>query len=493
MTRLVFAITLLFFAFATSHGQNRDKDAPNRPAAEPDPALWTTKLAVSATPAPKPLLKYEFLPHPRDRATGNAAVGYQRAVIVRPEWPRDPKKSQEQHELLDGWSATPVEQLPTGKIEAFLFGYRDLLAELDDAARRTTCDWQTERMKAEDITRLLPSVQGNRETQRIISLKARMELGEKKFPDAMRSIQTGFQMAKHVGEGSTLIEFLVGQSMASTMIGRVDDWIGRADSPNLYWAFTSLPKPFLNPRFALDGEVRFQEGFLPALKEMERGPVSEDVATTTLANWCKNLSGATAGELGGLENLAANVGVAAMAGVQGPGAKKELLARGLAKKDVDAMPAAQAVLLRSVYKHRDIWDDQVKCFSLPTHKAFAELERIDRQAKKARAEAKDDALFAVMTLLYPAVQKVHFAQARFERRVALIRALEAVRLQIAADGGAIPVSLDAVTAVAVPEDPFFAKPFEYSATEAGFKLVAPPLPGYGRNMGEHVYDVTVRK
>jgi hypothetical protein len=492
MRRFLLACAIPLFAIATTHGQNRVKDGPNRPAEEPDPALWTTKLTIGAPPAPKPLLKYELLPTARDRVPGNAAIGYQRAVIVRPEWPRDPKKSQEQHDLLDGWSATPVEQLPTGKIEAFLLGYRDLLAELDESARRTTCDWQTERMKAEDISRLLPSVQGNRETQRIVSLKSRMELGAKKFPEALRSIQTGFQMAKHVGEGSTLIEFLVGQSMASYMIGRTDEWIGRADSPNLYWAFTTLPKPFIDPRFALDGEVRFQEGFLPALKEMERGPVSEDVATTTLANWCKNLTGASGVELGGLENLAANVGVAAMAGVQGPGAKKDLLARGLAKKDVDAMPAAQAVLLRSIYRHRGVWDDQVKCFSLPPHKAFLELERIDRQAKKARTEAKDDALFAVMTLLYPAVQKVHFAHARFERRVALVRALEAVRLQIAADG-AIPKSLDAVAVVAVPEDPFTGKPFEYSATATGFKLVAPPLPGYGRNMGEQVYDVTLRR
>lgn len=493
MRRFLLTLALPLLALTSTQGQNRDKDGPNRPAEEPDPALWTTKLAVSATPAPKPLLKYELLPAARDRVPGNAAIGYQRAVILRPEWPRDPKKSQDQHDLLDGWSAMPVEQLPTGKIEAFLFGYRDLLAELDESARRTTCDWQTERMKAEDISRLLPSVQGNREAQRILSLKCRMELGEKKFPEALRSMQTGFQMAKHVGEGSTLIEFLVGQAMASHMIGRVDEWIGRADSPNLYWAFSTLPRPFLNPRLALDGEVRFQEGFLPALKEMERGPVSEDVATTTLANWCKNLSGGSNAELGGLENLASNVGIATMAAVQGAGAKKELLARGLAKKDVDAMPAAQAVLLRSIYKHRDVWDDQVKCFSLPIHKAFTELERIDRQAKKARAEAKNDALFAVMTLLYPAVQKVHFAQARFERRVALIRAHEAVRLQIAADNGAVPKSLDAVSVVAVPDDPFFAKPFEYSATETGFKLVAPPLPGYGRNMGEHVYDATLRK
>jgi hypothetical protein len=482
---------LVFPVAANSHAQPPVKDAP--PGAvgrEPDPALWTTKLSITPTAAPKPLLKYELLPSARDRSLGNAAVGYQRAIILRPEWPRDPKKSQEQNDQLDQWAALPVEQLPTAKMEAFLTAYRDLLAEVDEAARRKTCDWQTEKLKAEEISRILPSVQGHRELQRVLSLKARMELGEKKFPEALRTLQTGFQMSKHVGEGSTLIEFLVGQAMASVMIGRVDDWVGRADSPNLYWSFTTLPKPLLNPRNALDGEARFQDAFLPGLKELERGPVSEEFAANTLTGWCKALSGS---DPTGLEDLASNFGVAAMAAVQGPAAKKDLLARGLAKKDVDAMPAAQAVLLRSVYRHRELWDEQVKCFSLPVHKGLAEMERIEQQVKKARAGAKDDALFAVMALLYPAVQKVHFAHARFERRVALVRALEAVRLQVAADAGAVPKALADVTAVPVPDDPFTGKPFEYTTTDGGFKLVAPPLPNYGRNMGEHIYDVTVRK
>lgn len=493
MLRLLLVLAIPLLAVATLHGQNPAKDAPNEPPREPDPELWTTKLSITATPAPRPLLKYELLPSLRERTPGNAAIGYQRAIILRPEWPRDPKKSQEQSDLLDRWNSLPVEQLPTAKMQAFLSAYRDLLMELDDSARRTYCDWQTEKLKADDIGRLLPSVQGHRELQRILSLKCRMELSEKKYPEAIRTLQTGFQSAKYVGEGSTLIEYLVGQAMAAIMISRVDDWIGQPDAPNLYWSLTTLPRPLLDPRVALDGEVRFQESFLPALKEMERGPVSEELATNTLTNWCKTLGRGDSPELGGLENLANNVGIATMAVLHAPAAKKDLLARGIAKNDVEAMPAAQAVLLRSIYRHREVWDDQVKCFSLPIHQAFAELDRIERQAKKARTQAKDDALFAAMSLLYPAVQKVHFAHARFERRIALIRTLEAIRMQIATDGGTLPKSLENVTVVPVPDDPFLAKPFEYERTPTGFKLVAPPLPGYGRNMGEHVYEVTLRK
>lgn len=476
----------------TSNAQPPAKDGPAG-AREPDPALWTTKLTVTPSPAPKPALKFELLPPARERFAGNAAVGYQRAVILRPAWPRDPKQSQEQGETLNRWEQLPVEQLPSAKMGAFLIAYADMLDETTDAARRRSCEWQTDRLTAENISRLLPSVQGNREVMRILSLKCRMELGEKKFPDALHTLQTGFQMSKHVGEGSTLIELLVGQALASTMVGRVHDWVGREGSPNLYWALTALPRPFINPRPALDGEARFQESFLPMLKEMERGPVSEEAATTSLTTWVKTLAGGTAGELGGLEAFAQNFSVATMAAVQGPSAKKDLIARGLAKKDVDAMPNAQAVLLRTVYRHRDQWDDQVKLFSLPVHTALPEMEKIELQIKKAKADAKGDAIFAVMSLLYPAVQKVHFSHARLERRVAHLRALEAVRLQIAFDGGKVPAALADVTVVPIPDDPFTGKPFEYTAKADGFTLTAPRLKRNEPNLGEHVYEVTVRK
>ncbi len=493
MTRLILVLIIPFMAFATIEAQTPVKDGPDRPANEPDPALWTSKLSISATLAPKPLLKWELLPFARDRSSGNAALGYQRAIVLRPEWPRDPKKSQEQNDLMDQWGTLPVEQLPTAKMEAFLFAYRDLLSEVDESARRTTCDWQTEKLKAEEMTRLLPLVQGHRELQRIVSLRCRKELSEKNFADALRTLQTGFQMGKHVGEGSTLIEFLVGQAMSAIMIGRVDDWIGSENSPNLYWAFSTLPHPFINPRMALDGEVRFLESSLPQLRELERGPVSDELAMATLTNWYKNLGGRSAAERGGLENLATNVGIATMAAVQTPAARKFLIERGADKKDVDAMPPAQAVLLRSLNRHRDVWEEQVACFSLPISRAFQELDRIERTAKKARADHKDDTLFAVMSLLYPAVQKVHFAHARLIRRIELIRTLEALRLQIATDEGKIPDSLDNVTVVEVPKDPFTNRPFEYAPSKNGFRLVAPPLPGLGRGMGEHIYDITLRK
>ena len=45
----------------------------------------------------------------------------------------------------------------------------------------------------------------------------------------------------------------------------------------------------------------------------------------------------------------------------------------------------------------------------------------------------------------PAVTKVMIAQNRLERRIALLRAIEALRMHAAANGGQLPESLDQVT------------------------------------------------
>ena len=50
-------------------------------------------------------------------------------------------------------------------------------------------------------------------------------------------------------------------------------------------------------------------------------------------------------------------------------------------------------------------------------------------------------------------------------------AVEAVRLQAAANGGRMPESLEAVTIVPVPHDPVTGKPFPYSGNDSAATLI----------------------
>jgi hypothetical protein len=497
MSRTLPAVAAVLFAVLPAAGQ-----APPNPAKAPGDVVaprvsmpGRTTLSAAPAAAPSPALRYELLPPLRDKSPGNAAVGYLRAAVLRPAWPRDPAEGQALNDKLDRWLEVPVEQLPLPEVRAFVKKYREVYREADAAARMDRCDWhQGRRLGPEDLEALLPGVQANREILRYLQYRHRLELAENRHADAVRTLQTGFRLGKHVGEGRTMIEMLVGIALASSMVGWTEETITRPGSPNLYWALTTLPRPFIDPRPSLEGEIEFMTGVIPGLRELEKGPVSEDQAARALEGAIRELGRTGEPDGGGLGGLAEAVGRAKVMAFAGPAAKKDLLARGWPKTDVDAMPAAQAVILRAVARHREGWDDQAKLFFVPYPTAAAELDRLTRKARGQANANKDDMLYAVFALAYPAIQKVYHAHARLDRRLALLRAVEAVRLHAALNNGAPPKALADVTAVPVPDDPYTGKPFAYAVKGDTFTLTAPPPGGEpASGIFDHEYVVTLRK
>ncbi len=452
-----------------------------------DPERYTTRLTVSPMTAPRPAMRYELLPPLRERTPGNAAVGYLRAAVLRPSWPKDPKESLALAEKWEKWESTPPDQLPLEAIKKFLVDYQPMLHEADEAARFDRCDWQLANRKFSDMQNLLPTVQTHRELMRILSLRVRVEIAEKRFDAAIRTMQTAFQLGRHVGEGSTMIEMLVGYALVGTSIARCDELISQPNAPNLYWALATLPNPIFDPRPALDGESRFHGRILPILKELERGPVSEDVAAKAFREVYASIGISQDDQLGEFANSLALAGMVAM---QSTGAKKDLIARGMAKATVDAMPTTQAVLLRSLNLHRDLWDDQMKLFFMPYPLASKEIKRMAVQTVELRKSNANDPLFTVFSLMYPALHKVHEAHSRTSRQITQLRAVEAVRMHVASTGQ-IPKSLADVTIVPVPDDPTTGKPFAYETKDGTFTLGTTAASATGSI--PKIYVVTIRK
>jgi hypothetical protein len=245
----------------------------------------------------------------------------------------------------------------------------------------------------------------------------------------------------------------------------------------------------------LESETEFVTSFIPGLRDMEKGPVSEAAANKALDAAYKGLARVPDGgpDATGLELLGSAVGRAAYLAAQSPGARKELVTRGWSKADADAMPAAQAVILRAVARHRELWDDQVKLFHLPYPAAAAGMETAQNRLAGMVKLSPDDVLFRAMSVVYASLPKVHFAHARLERRVALLRAVEAVRLHAATTNGGLPESLAEVK-VPVPDDPLTGKPFGYTKAGATFTLTAPaPAGTTPAAHTAHEYVVTVGK
>ncbi len=459
-------------------------------AEESNSKPWLTKLTAAPAAAPRPSLAIELLPPSRDRHPGNAAIGYLRAAGLRPASPRNPKDAQELDDKVQRWKSAKLADLPFEQLKAHLMPYRQMLKELDHAARCSTCNWQQEELYGpESIAAILPTVQSHREAISILALRAKLELAELRYADAVRTLQTGFQLAKHVGEGSTMIESLVGIALTSIMIGSCEEMIGQPNSPNLYWALTTLPQPFIDPRPSLDGETRFTYGGIADLADLERGPVAEEIANRAMKQLMGQVTPQPA-ETTGLDAFAGSVGVAGYVALNQSKAKSYLLANGRTAKELDTMPAAQMVLLRTIGLHREVWEDQVKLFSLPYSEAQVEFEKLGPRFTEFRTKHGQDPLLMTFSLVYPALEKVHQAHARTIRRLAQLRAVEAVRLHAAATGQ-LPANLADVKIVPVPLDPNTGTPFVYSLEGNTFTLDGSPLKPQTRIPKPHVYVVTI--
>jgi hypothetical protein len=468
------------------------KEVPPGKEPPPAPTVDVRTLSVAPAAAPIPALKYELLPRLRNRVPGNAALDYHRAYILRPSWPRDPKEAKKLDENLISWEESPIDKLPIVEVKKYLFGYSQTFRTLDAAAKTDRCDWElSNRLSVQNIDLLLPEVQTFRELARFQKLRVRVDLAENDFDDAVRNIQTGFRLGKDVGEGPTLIQSLVGIAITTVFLNEVEHLIQRPDSPNMYWALTTLPRPLIDPRTALEGETRLFDNLFPNAKTLEKGPVSADRANAVLEEMLTAFA-----TMGGKPNEVkigiGGVGLAGYVALNAPAARKHLTELGWPAATVEKMPPAQVVALRAITAYRSFTDDQTKCFSLPYPEARAELAKVRERAEKLRKDT-GDTIITVFALTLPAVEKLFEAHARTARRIAALRTLEAIRLHAAANDGKLPKSLADVKVVPVPDDPYTLKPFGYALTDNTFTLTGPPPAGDKPDRSNNFrYEVTVK-
>ena len=103
-------------------------------------------------------------------------------------------------------------------------------------------------------------------------MQARLSLAEGKPDDALKTLQTGFALSRQVGTGQVpMINYLVGNAIANMMREQLVDLTQLKDAPNLYWSLANLPHPFLNIRYAVEGEDLMFKRFFCELHEARTG------------------------------------------------------------------------------------------------------------------------------------------------------------------------------------------------------------------------------
>ena len=73
-----------------------------------------------------------------------------------------------------------------------------------------------------------------RQWGRILALKARVEIVEGKYDNAIRTVETGLAFGRHVAEGPFLINGLIGVAITNLVLAPLEDLIAQPGAPNLY-------------------------------------------------------------------------------------------------------------------------------------------------------------------------------------------------------------------------------------------------------------------
>jgi hypothetical protein len=450
------------------------------PAAAQPPELPVTKLTVTPAAAPMPALKYELLPELRETTPGNAVTLYYRAFA--PEWWHNVAGNKVLLEKVNDALDKPAADVKAMSELRFIRDWM-MLKEADRAARRAYCDWEmTPRIREEGIGLLLPDVQSLREIARYLKIRTKLELADGQYDKAARSLQTGLQMGRHCADAPTLIHALVGAALSAVMFGEVEEWIAQPDSPNLYWAL-GLPQPYIDLRRPLQGERIWMDNMLPGYREALADPSKGPPQPVGVGDLMRLVEGWNSH---GGQNLAMSLMVAK----KYPAAKEYLRKHGRTAEQVESLPAQSAVLLHEVAIYDQMFDEMLKWQGQPYWITKPALDRVDAELRQDMPSGRR---YSLAGMLLPAMSKVHLASARTDRKINLLRTIEALRLYAAAHGQ-WPNALADITEVPVPIDPISGKVLEYRRDGDKAFLTAPPPAGEPAHQGNSErYEITLKK
>lgn len=464
------ALGLMLWA-APAEGQPVAVQVEARPAKAHQPA---TRLQIHPATAPVPALRYRLLPPLEDRTPGNGAQLYYRVFafeVAGSGGVRLPNS-----EEVEAWLNMPPASLP--RQELSWLTHSAMLRELDLAARREHVDWElTPRLRTEGgVEMLIPEAAGIRRIANLLALRARLEMAQGQYDKAVRSCQTGLALAHDIADAPLLIQQLVGIAIAQNFLSQLETLMEMPGAPNLYWALSDLPRPFISMRRGLEGETLSLYAMLPLLREVQDGPLSA-VQAERLTDVLARLETAH-GMASPAERPTPFGWRLAMAGLIAkfyPESKQWLLSQGRRPADVEAMPSVQVVTLYSLHHYFRLRDDILKWLNFPYFEAIRALDRVDEELRRDRRELTGG--FPIASLMLPSVVRLSRAPARLDRHLAALRCIEALRLYAAAHEGRPPQRLEEITEVPVPADPVTGKPFVYEVEGNRASLSSPALAG----------------
>jgi hypothetical protein len=159
-------------------------------------------------------------------------------------------------------------------------------------------------------------------------------------------------------------------------------------------------------------------------------------------------------------------------------------------KRVDEMSDGEAALRWLLGVNNDLTGERAALNSIEPPQAFPRLAAIHARIKDFRT-----VLGIQGSYLMTSIVNTYISSHRLEREIDALRIIEALRHYAASQGGRLPESLDKITDLPIPNDPFTGKPFHYEVTDGVATLSgeAVPLPDPEREPAAIRYTLRIRK
>lgn len=431
-------------------------------------------LTVEARAIERPLMKYRLFPAEYELHDGNAAP-----ILLRLPWEQTPYFSK----VVPTFGA--YLDLPLN--DPKLLGAKDIFLSsfyraLKRAAYRRTAEWEYPIGEEPAATILLPDVQGGRAiVGNGLSVWIRQHIARGQLAEAREAILVGLANSRHYARTPFVITQLVAAHLDSMMLARLEELLSQHDCPNLYWALSALPRPFIDLRPSIELEQRFLEMSVPGLDDLRQLQTEDQWtrrASAVFELFSSEPSKSSADQLIGGAAKAARA------------ALPDWIEGGASR--VAKMSDAEAVLRWFLHKNQEQAQEATALMSLDPQAAIPRLAGLQKRIRQFYSEFGAPALYVVANTPHS-----YLAAHGIERRIDALRTVEAIRDYAASHNRQLPISLDKIVEPPVPNDPLTGKPFQYKvngevAGDAA-TLSAPGIPADDSEFGEIRYQIKLHK
>ncbi len=478
--KFLIASILLFFIWGTGLSQgfaqpdrgwtdnSNDPDFPGK-------TVRTRTLTLHPCPEPRPALKYRLIPSEFNQLEGNAAVHYLRAMgFFEQTSPRQEldrigkeasKKAREEGLELSNlspysWQRMSPDELPLEEVKKYLQLTDFQAVEIAQAHKIRLFDLSRRVREVESpISILLSEVQQMRELARTQSLRCRVAIAEGRTDDAIQIVGQQFRMANHLSQEPFLVSSLVGIAIAGIGWDDALYLVQSPQAPNLFWAIASLPKPLVPLRFSASFERELLGLELRALNDVDEQirPVAywQTFIDRILLQYNR------VGEAFRQQVLLDRQGLVNAIAAGYPGAKRYLIED--EKMDaalVESFTTAQTFFLAQKKYSEFVSDEGIKWsfVDISQRRSLTASTEHNHQMRQHTAQVGWAAMPADM--LSPAFEQIEDASARTEMQIAMLQAIEGLRLYAAQHEGELPRQLTDLP-YPVRLDPFTGQPLNY--------------------------------